>query len=104
MRIGRLGFVVGQACVAACGLLVGPIASLHLFHVHPDLGVQIGWIALAIASLTLTVWRCHDYNRTFWHNFWADQVPVIGPFVAMYELLATPGSVGMNSYGMPPRF
>jgi uncharacterized membrane protein YhaH (DUF805 family) len=60
--------------------------------------------ALGLVGWTLVVVRCHDFNRTVWLTFWTDQVPVIGPFWALYELVAKPGSVGMNSYGMPPRF
>jgi uncharacterized membrane protein YhaH (DUF805 family) len=104
MRIGRSGFVVGLLSLAASGWLVAPIASLRLFHVHPELGSKLLFLALAIASWTLVVLRCHDFNRSAWLTFWTDQVPVIGPFIALYELLAKPGSVGMNSYGSPPRF
>jgi hypothetical protein len=60
-------------------------------------------VALAIASFTRVVWRCHDFNRTVWLTFWTDSVPIIGPLWALYELVSKPGSVGMNSYGMPPR-
>jgi uncharacterized membrane protein YhaH (DUF805 family) len=104
MRIGRLGFVAGLASLAAAGLLVAPIAALRPFHMHPDLARQILFLALALASWTLVVLRCHDFNRTVWLTFWTDQVPIIGPLIATYELLAKPGSVGMNNYGGPPRF
>ena len=104
MRIGRLGFVVGLVSLAVAGFLVGPIAELRPFHVHPDLGRQLLAAALVLVGWTLVVVRCHDFNRTVWLTFWTDQVPVIGPLWALYELVAKPGSVGMNSYGMPPRF
>jgi uncharacterized membrane protein YhaH (DUF805 family) len=104
MRIGRLGFVVGLASLAVAGFLVAPIAALRPFHVHPDLARQILFVVLGLASWTLVVLRCHDFNRTIWLTFWTDQVPVIGPIWALYELLTMPGSTGMNSYGPPPRF
>jgi uncharacterized membrane protein YhaH (DUF805 family) len=53
-------------------------------------------------SFCLTAWRCHDFGKSAWENFWTEQVPIIGGLWALCELLFIPGDKKRNGYGDPP--
>lgn len=60
----------------------------------------IYWLAVFLPSLTVTVRRLHDTDRTGW---WVllQVVPVIGPLILVW-FLATPGTAGPNRFGPDP--
>jgi uncharacterized membrane protein YhaH (DUF805 family) len=102
MRIGRMGFVVGLGVLTIAGFAINAIATLKPFGLPPEIAAQALGVGVLAAACFLVTWRCHDFNKSFWHAFWTDQVPVIGPLWALYELFVTPGTDGMNSYGHKP--
>jgi hypothetical protein len=102
MRIGRLGFVMGHVPLIAAVYWHNGLGS-HIFsHTPPDLAGACVILAAIAGSWFLTVLRCHDFNETVWNNFWTEQVPIIGQFWALGELLVKPGTAGGNSYGAQP--
>jgi uncharacterized membrane protein YhaH (DUF805 family) len=101
MRIGRMGFVVGNLVLLATAAASGWIGQLHPFHLQPDVAETFIRVGCGIGAWTLVAWRAHDFNESAWRLFWIEQVPFIGQFEALWMLLTTPGTDGMNSYGHP---
>lgn len=101
MRIGRVGFVAGSLALLAIGAGAEVIGGWRPFGLDPVLATMGVRVACVIGWIAVVTWRCHDFNQTFWHAFWIDQVPFIGQFWTLWMLLATPGTEGMNSYGRP---
>ena len=103
MRIGRLGFALGQCTLFAAAYWHDAVSSRHIFnHIPP--GESDAYIALCffVGSWILAVLRCHDFNQTVWDNFWKEQTPLVGWLWALGELLIKPGTPGGNSYGAQP--
>ena len=101
-RIGRLGFVLFSLPLYAIVFSLVLTAEHHVWVVNGDPKRFVLWLVLVLWSIMVTAWRCHDFNESLWSNFWTDQVPIIGPFVALWDLLAKPGTPGYNSYGPEP--
>lgn len=104
MRIGRIGFAVGQASLSAALYWHDALAE-HLFgHASPRTTLVYVAFVFVAGSWFLATLRCHDFNETVWNNFWTEQVPFIGQILALAELLTRPGTTVRNSYGAPPFF
>jgi uncharacterized membrane protein YhaH (DUF805 family) len=102
MRIGRLGFVLGNVPLVAMAYWHDAVGA-HVFHqASPDVAGRMVLVAYLFGAIFLTVLRCHDFNETVWGNFWTEQIPIVGQFLALGELLIKPGTVGPNSYGSAP--
>ena len=41
-------------------------------------------------------------NGCGWHDFWNNQIPFVGGFISLFELLFKPGDRHRNSFGKPP--
>jgi uncharacterized membrane protein YhaH (DUF805 family) len=102
MRVGRVGFVLGNVPLLAAAYWHDSLGA-HLFHnAPPELAGKFILVGYVIGAVFLTVLRCHDFNQTLWNNFWTEQIPVIGQFWALAELLFKPGTEGHNSFGPQP--
>lgn len=103
-RIGRIGFALGYLPILmlVIGLHNNPAYSSG--NIDGDSKKYAVLIGILIWSICLTAWRCHDYNKSAWSNFWTEQVPLVGPIVGLWDLLSKPGDTGYTSYGPPPRF
>jgi len=104
MRIGRVGFTVGTLTLYVVAYASRAIGTFAFSHTPPDLGRTLVLVCVGMASVFLAVLRCHDFNETIWNNFWTDQIPFVGQFMALWELVTKPGTPGMNSYGAMPPF
>ena len=104
MRIGRTGYAVGNILLVAAAFSHRPIGALVFNHTPAELADTIVLGCVVVTSIFLAVLRCHDFNETVWNNFWTDQIPFVGQFLATWELLTKPGTPGMNSYGAQPPF
>jgi uncharacterized membrane protein YhaH (DUF805 family) len=103
-RIGRIGYATG---VVLSTLLI-------LTHFWPSIGhrAPVGdrpdLLAIALAYIAfgylLAAWRCHDFGKSGWHDFWNNQIPIVGGLISLFELFFKPGDPRANSYGKPPRF
>ncbi len=103
-RIGRVGFVVGYLVLVAVAYWIWSEVPDGNFHLQEN-PVLIGKTAvLAFLILMLSAWRCHDYGESLWSNFVDEQVPVVGGFLALWDLVTKPGNPDHNSYGPVPRF
>jgi len=104
MRIGRVVFVLGNIPLLAITASLSHDAAYASGHLegYPKKYLVIG--CLLLWSSCLTAWRCHDYNKSAWSNFFTEQVPFIGPIVALWDLVSKPGDQGFNSYGAPSKF
>jgi len=103
MRIGRVGFILGNIPLVVATTIVSHVPGYHRhLEADPTKLAVVGCLVLWAACLT--AWRCHDYNKSAWGNFFTDQIPIVGPFLALWDLVAAPGSEGFNSYGAPPTF
>ena len=102
MRIGRVGFALGQGSLFAAAYW-HDVVGTQVFHRAPP-PLAGAYIALCViaGSWVLGVLRCHDFNQTVWDNFWKEQTPFIGQIWALGELLVKPGTAGRNSFGAPP--
>jgi uncharacterized membrane protein YhaH (DUF805 family) len=74
------------------------------WHLGDDPKKLLWLLAILVWSVCLTAWRCHDYGKSLWSNFWTEQIPFIGQLLALWDLLTKPGDSGHNAYGAPPRF
>ena len=102
-RIGRLGFALGFLPLFT--ILLAVIVKSGQAHWHPAAGDVKGYLLLAayfIWVMCISAWRCHDYGKSAWSNFWTEQTPLIGPFLGLWDLLSKPGDTGRNRYGSPP--
>jgi uncharacterized membrane protein YhaH (DUF805 family) len=62
--------------------------------------ISIIFIALILPSITVTVRRLHDINKSGWWIF-LQIIPLIGPLI-IYVLCALPSTNGTNKYGNKP--
>ncbi len=100
MRVGRVGYAIGTgvgfvlaAAVVRFGSHDGNVASAP---------VVVPLVLLAAWAWFLTALRCHDYDASAWSNFWLEQTPFVGQFLATWDLYTKPGTPGPNQYGDPP--
>jgi uncharacterized membrane protein YhaH (DUF805 family) len=98
-RIGRvryLGYGVGYSLLFA--LVIGLAGGLTSA-VSPTIGLVvagIGYIALLVVQVLLTIQRAHDFNVTGW--LWLISfIPLAG-----LVFLLVPGTRGENNYGKQP--
>ena len=101
-RIGRTGFALGYLPVLA---LVAYLAKTSIGHSWRPSDAT-GYLLFAVVffwSICLTAWRCHDFGKSAWSNFWTEQIPLIGPFLGLWDLISKPGDLGNNEYGPVPR-
>ncbi len=63
--------------------------------------ISIIFIALILPSITVTVRRLHDINKSGWWIF-IQIIPLIGPLI-IYTMCALPSTNGANKYGNNPR-
>jgi uncharacterized membrane protein YhaH (DUF805 family) len=103
-RIGRVGFALGYLPVLVVVFALVRESGYKAWHVDGDPKKIALFAAILFWSLCLTAWRCHDYNKSAWSNFFTEQVPIVGSIVALWGLLSKPGDQGFNSYGPPPKF
>ena len=103
-RIGRLGFLLGYLILLAVASVFVSTLPEHSGSFGEDPTRLFIWLALLAWSILLAAWRCHDFNQSAWSNFWTEQLPLIGPFLALWDLLTKPGDPYVNSYGPPPWF
>ena len=98
-RIGRvryLGYSFGLTFLAAivigvAGALAGAVAPGSAVVV-----AVIGYLAVVVAQIMLTIQRAHDMNVTGW--LWLISLIPLGALV----FLLVPGTRGENNYGKPP--
>ena len=103
-RIGRAGFIIGYAFSVGVAFAFPRILDLATSHEQRFLyGVALVIFLLA-SFICLPAWRCHDFGKSAWDNFWTEQIPVIGGIWALFELLFIAGDKGRNGYGDPPAF
>lgn len=103
MRVGRNGFALGYMPV---WVVLGYI-QMNLQSVRDAPVRSLLYLAIAVTivwAMVLAAWRCHDFIKSGWSNFWTDQTPLIGPILGFWDCLFTLGDQGRNSYGPPPRF
>jgi uncharacterized membrane protein YhaH (DUF805 family) len=101
-RIGRLGFVIGYASTAVVVMAFPYILGLARSH-EQRFAIAAALVTFLIAaSICLPAWRCHDFGKSAWDNFWTDQIPIIGSVWALFELLFIAGDKQRNGYGDPP--
>lgn len=102
MRIGRIGFVLGNVPLVAAAYWHEAVGA-HLLHSVPsDFAGKFVLVGYIFGAIFLTVLRCHDFNETVWRNFSTEQVPIVGQIWALAELLFKPGTEGPNEFGPPP--
>ena len=102
MRVGRIGFALGYIPVLVVfGYMQMNLQSVRDAPVGSPLYLMI--VAAIVWVMVLSAWRCHDFNKSAWSNFWTDQTPLIGPILGLWDCLFTPGDSGRNSYGSPPK-
>ncbi|MCU7812981.1 MAG: DUF805 domain-containing protein [Candidatus Thiodiazotropha sp. (ex Notomyrtea botanica)] len=103
-RIGRLRYIGYGIGIALLSYLVMALLTVSVGAVVPEaiagaliLGVFIlGYAALIVISVLLTVQRCHDFNVTGWLSL-VLLVP-LAPFIFWF----IPGTKGANDFGAPP--
>jgi uncharacterized membrane protein YhaH (DUF805 family) len=105
-RIGRLRylgysfgitFMVFMAIVAlaaVANLLSEDLAKT--FSVFLGIIAIVGYLAIAVINILLTIQRCHDFNSSGWLT-----LLLLLPFVPLIFWFI-PGTNGANSYGPPP--
>jgi uncharacterized membrane protein YhaH (DUF805 family) len=100
-RIGRLGYAAGLVISTALilPLILADKASLSLTD-RPKEAVSI--LLYAAFNILISAWRCHDFGKSGWHDFWNNQIPFVGGLISFFELLFKPGDPHMNSFGKPP--
>ena len=101
-RVGRVGFLLCLLPLYAIVFALVRSEGYQTWHVNGDPKRFMLWLALLLWSILISAWRCHDFNKSAWSNFWTEQVPIIGPFVGLWDLLSKPGTPGRNSYGPVP--
>lgn len=98
-RIGRvryLGYSFGFTLLFA--LVIGMVGGLSSV-ASPTIGLVVagvGYIALIVVQIMLTIQRAHDMNVTGW--LWLISLIPLGALV----FLLVPGTRGENNYGKPP--
>jgi uncharacterized membrane protein YhaH (DUF805 family) len=102
-RIGRLGFALGYLPVLAVVWSLVLSAPDYRWHVDGDPKRFALWLGILLWSICITAWRCHDYGKSAWSNFWTEQVPFVGPLFGLWDLLSKPGDAGRNAYGPVPK-
>jgi len=104
-RIGRVGFVAGVVLTMIAVLPWLNYLDRKEYLSTAEMAMYVAGIAvLVLANLVLTTWRCHDFGQSGWHDFWTNQLPFIGGFVSLYEMLFKPGDPHSNAWGPPTRF
>ena len=101
-RVGRIGFAIGYLPVLAVLFALTVGSGRHRWQPTDPYAI-FAFLALALWSICITAWRCHDYGKSFWSNFWTEQIPVVGPILGLWDLLSKPGDPGYNAYGPPAR-
>jgi len=102
-RIGRLGFALGYAPVLVVLLFIGRDPGFRPGHLDGDPKKYALMLAILLWSICLSAWRCHDYGKSAWSNFWTEQIPIVGQFLWVWDLLTIPGDSRHNSYGPVPK-
>jgi uncharacterized membrane protein YhaH (DUF805 family) len=102
-RIGRIGFLICLLPWFAVGATLITTSENHVWRPNNLSGVAL-WLALMLWPILITAWRCHDYGKSAWSNFWTEQMPFVGPLLGLWDLFTTPGTKGRNSYGLQPPF
>ena len=102
-RIGRAGFAIGYLPVFAIVVVSALTQGLMSAHSPQTPAKYVALAAFLLWSICLTAWRCHDYGKSAWSNFWTEQVPIIGPFLGLADLLFKRGDAGHNGYGPVPK-
>ena len=96
--------------VYAAGLAVSALVALPQIVANPtpfssiadrpkEVALALGYVAF---NFLISVWRCHDFGKSGWHDFWNNQIPFVGGFISLFELLFKPGDPHRNSFGKPP--
>lgn len=100
-RIGRVGYVAGLVLSSALALpyLWGAESTASSFSDDPKKFAVAG--AYIFINFLLSTWRCHDFGKSGWHDFWNNQIPFIGGFISLFELIFKSGDPHMNSFGKP---
>ncbi|MCU7830465.1 MAG: DUF805 domain-containing protein [Candidatus Thiodiazotropha sp. (ex Myrtea sp. 'scaly one' KF741663)] len=103
-RMGRLRYIGYGIGIALLSYLVMALLTVGVGAVMPEaiagaviLGIFIlGYAALIIISVLLTIQRCHDFNVTGWLSLilLIPLLPLIFWFI--------PGTQGANNFGAPP--
>jgi len=102
-RIGRLAFALGFIPVLVLALALAWSAPDHRWRADGD-PTRIALVfVLAAWTALVTAWRCHDYGKSAWSNFWTDRIPIVGPLIGLWDLLSKPGDARRNSYGPVPK-
>lgn len=102
-RIGRAGFAIGYLPVLATVVASALTQGMMSAHSPKTPETYIAFAAFLIWTICLTAWRCHDYGRSAWSNFWTEQAPIIGPLLGLADLLFKRGDAGHNGYGPVPK-
>ncbi len=101
-RIARIGFVLGYGTTIGVMFAFPHLLDLATSHERRFAIGAVLVISIVSAVICLTAWRCHDFGKSAWDNFWTEQVPFIGGIWALFELLFIPGDKARNGYGDPP--
>ena len=102
-RIGRLGFALGYLPVLALLVALTWDAPNHRWNVGSDPHRIALFVGVLLWTICVTAWRCHDFGKSAWSDFWTSQAPFIGPLVSLWDLFATPGEPHANAYGPVPK-
>ena len=104
-RIGRIGFLGGTVLSMAVVIpwLVHLDGKEYLRSSEAAMFVG-GIVVLIFSNLVLSTWRCHDFGQSGWHDFWTNQIPYVGGFISLYEMIFRPGDPQWNAWGPPTRW
>jgi uncharacterized membrane protein YhaH (DUF805 family) len=91
-RIGRARYIAYTTCLSLAIMLCAGIAGAFLGEAGVAL-IVLGWIAMLVLSLMLTIQRSHDFGMSGWFALlWF--VPL-----ANFAFWFIPGTDGSNRYG-----
>ena len=95
-----IGVLLAIACgtyydlqAIACGIYSGSAMAILVV-------VGLCYLCLLPASISVTVRRFHDINRSGWNYWWAI-IPYIGGFIVLF-FMVQPSKKGENQYGCIP--
>lgn len=100
-RLGRKRFFVIFVLVSLLGSLLVFIAQQVPNDIVRNLFTILVFLFYGLAIRSIMVKRCHDFGQTIWSKFCRDQVPIIGPLLATFDLFFKPGDKNRNEYGDP---
>jgi uncharacterized membrane protein YhaH (DUF805 family) len=102
-RIGRVGFALGYLPVLGIVLVLTWNMPNHKWPIDWSPSRIVVATSLLLWSGLITAWRCHDFGKSAWSDFWTEQAPVIGPLLSLWDLFFTPGEPLNNAYGPVPK-